>query len=161
MFLLYFLAWIIFNGQITLEIVLFGIVISAAITAFSCKFLDRSFKKDIFIFKKAGLIIRYMGILIWEIIKANVETTKITFARDKEPSPVIVKFKTDLKTSTARVVLAHSITLTPGTITVALEDNEFTVHCLDKSLSEGMEESIFVKELRKMEAGYVERSLAK
>lgn len=65
--------------------------------------------------------------------------------------PVIVRFKTDLKTKTARVLLANSITLTPGTITVALQDNEYTVHCLDRRFSEGLSDSVFVRLLHKIE----------
>ena len=65
--------------------------------------------------------------------------------------PVIVKFRTSLKKEVTRVILANSITLTPGTITVSLEEDELTVHCLDKSLAEGMEDSIFVKMLEKMD----------
>ena len=47
---------------------------------------------------------------------------------------------------------ANSITLTPGTITVSLTDNEYTVHCLDKELAEGISSSVFVKLLTKLEA---------
>ena len=65
--------------------------------------------------------------------------------------PVIVRVHTDLKSETARVILANSITLTPGTITVSMTDNDLLVHCLDKSLSEGMEDSVFVRLLKKME----------
>ena len=74
---------------------------------------------------------------------------------EKKPAydlePVLVRFKTDLKTKEAKVVLANSITLTPGTITVMLEDDEFVVHCLDKELAEGMNHSIFVELLGKLE----------
>ena len=66
--------------------------------------------------------------------------------------PQIVHFTSGLKSEFARVVLANSITLTPGTITVNLEGNEFYVHCLDKEFAEGMEQSIFVELLEKMEA---------
>ena len=71
--------------------------------------------------------------------------------RKEVMEPVIVHVPVDLKSETARVVLANSITLTPGTITVALEDNDLLVHCLDKSLAEGMEDSEFIRLLRKME----------
>ena len=60
-------------------------------------------------------------------------------------------FKTDLHSTFARVLLANSITLTPGTITVALTGNEYTVHCLDKELAEGISSSVFVKLLEKIE----------
>jgi multicomponent Na+:H+ antiporter subunit E len=49
------------------------------------------------------------------------------------------------------VILANSITLTPGTITVSLTDDHLLVHCLDKSLAEGMDDSVFVRLLQKME----------
>ena len=38
-----------------------------------------------------------------------------------------------------------------STYTVALEDNKYTIHALDKSFTEGIEESVFVKQLRKLE----------
>ena len=65
--------------------------------------------------------------------------------------PVLVHVHADLKSETARVILANSITLTPGTITVSMSGQELLVHCLDKSLSEGMEDSVFVKLLQKLE----------
>lgn len=63
----------------------------------------------------------------------------------------MVKFKTNLKTRPGRILLANSITLTPGTITVSLSDDEYVVHCLDKSLAQGIDSSIFVELLEKME----------
>ena len=72
-------------------------------------------------------------------------------SRKEIVEPVIVHVHTNLKTVTARVILANSITLTPGTITVSMTDDNLLVHCLDKSLAEGMEDSAFVKLLEKME----------
>ena len=68
-----------------------------------------------------------------------------------EVEPKLVRFRTDLKTDLARVILANSITLTPGTITVTLEGDEYLVHCLDKSMAEGMDDSIFVRLLHQLE----------
>ena len=68
-----------------------------------------------------------------------------------ELEPAIVHFKTDLQTTFARVLLANSITLTPGTITVSLKDDEYTVHCLDKELAKGIDSSVFVELLRRIE----------
>lgn len=50
------------------------------------------------------------------------------------------------------MMLADSITLTPGTITVSVENDRFCVHCLDRELAEGMEDSVFVGLLLEMEA---------
>ena len=46
MLLLFFLAWVIFNGRLTLEIALFGVVIAGAMFAFVCKFMGYSLQKE-------------------------------------------------------------------------------------------------------------------
>lgn len=151
MYLFYFLIWVIFNGQITLEITVFGLVIAAAVYAFTCKFLDWSPAKDLILLRKSRLLLQYAGLLIWEVIKANMAMIHMTVAPDIEPDPVIVKIHTKLQSKTARVLLANSITLTPGTITVSLEGDELMVHCLDRSFSEGLENSSFEQALLKLE----------
>ena len=151
MFLLLLLIWILFNGQLTLEIFLFGLVFASLIYAFICKFFGFSFKKDIMLIKLSGYIIEYLLVLFIEIVKANLVTGKHLLSERYEVEPVLVTFTTALKTETARVVLANSITLTPGTITVKLSDDELSVHCLDKSLAVGLSDSIFVKLLMRIE----------
>lgn len=151
MYILFFLMWIIFNGKITWEIAGFGAVIAAVMYAFICKFMDYSIRRDILVIKKTIFILQYIAVLIWEIVKANWTVMKMILSVKKEKEPVLFRFKTGLKTRTARVVLANSITLTPGTITVSLEEDEYVVHCLDKSLAAGMEDSVFVRLLERME----------
>ena len=151
MLLLFFLAWIVFNGRITLEIVLFGIAIALAVFAFVCRFMDFSIQREWNFYRRLPLFARYVFVLIREIITANLAVCRMILTRREVMEPVIVRVHTDLKTETARVILANSITLTPGTITVSMTDQELLVHCLDKSLSEGMEDSVFVKLLEKIE----------
>ncbi len=151
MFLLFFLVWVVFNGQFTLEIALFGIVIAGAMYWFICHFLNYKPGYDLFLCKKAPLLIHYLITLIIEILKANGAVFKMIYSAKYEPEPSIVHFKTNLQTTFARVLLANSITLTPGTITVSLEDDIYTVHCLDKELAKGIDSSIFVKLLERIE----------
>ena len=85
------------------------------------------------------------------IIKANLAVIRIVLSPKLEIEPVLVKFTTDLRSETAQVVLGNSITLTPGTYTAGLENGEFVVQALDKSFAEGLNDSVFVKQLRKLE----------
>lgn len=151
MLLLFFLVWIIFNGNITTEIVILGLGIAALVFAFVCKFMNYSLHKEKIFYKKILSFVAYVILLVREIVKANLSVIHMVLTRTEIMEPVVVRFRTNLKTDTARVLLANSITLTPGTITVALTDDELVVHCLDKSLAEGMEDSLFVKMLEKME----------
>ena len=148
---LFFIVWIIFNGRVTLEIILFGIAISGLMFAFVCRFMDYSMEKERNFYRKFPLFCKYVVLLVKEIIKANLAVCHLILTRREVTEPVIVKVHTNLKTETARVILANSITLTPGTITVSLADQELLVHCLDKSLAEGMKDSEFVRLLEAME----------
>ena len=121
MYLIFFLIWIIFNGQFTWEIAAFGAVISGAMYWFICRFMNYKPRMDVLLCKKFFLILQY------------------------------IRFRTDLKTAPARILLANSITLTPGTITVSLEENEYVVHCLDKELAKGINNSLFVTLLKRLE----------
>ncbi len=151
MFLLFFLIWIIFNGQITWETAAFGIVVSAFMYVFICRFMGYKPRMDLLLAKKFFLILQYVYVLIKEIIKANYAVIKMIMSSRYEMEPTVVRFKTNLKTTPARILLANSITLTPGTITISLEGDEYIVHCLDRELAKGMNNSLFVTLLERLE----------
>ena len=151
MLLLFFLAWVVFNGRLTLEIALFGIAVAGAVFAFVCRFMDYNLKQELRLYRLMPAFVQYLYCLVKEVILANLTVCRLILTRKEEMEPVLVHVRADLKTETARVILANSITLTPGTITVSLEGDKLLVHCLDKSLSEGMEDSVFVRLLQKME----------
>lgn len=149
MFILLFIAWLIFNGKLTLEIVLVGLAVTALVYAFTIKFLNWSVKKDLIVLKFVWFLLSYLVILIVEIVKATLATIGMTFSAKEEICPVVVEFKTDIKNVIFRVVLANSITMTPGTITESLEDGTFIVHALDESFAVDIDKSIFVERLLK------------
>lgn len=151
MFLLLFGVWLILNGKVTLEICIFGIVIVSALLIFMCKFMDYSLRKERLLLSLVPFLIKYLCVLLVEIVKANIAVLKISMSPELQPEPALVYFETELKTELAKVMLANSITLTPGTITVSLEGNRYCVHCLDRDFAEGIEDSVFVDLLKEME----------
>ena len=151
MFLLLLLIWIIFNGNITVEILCFGIAISIAVCIFLTKFAGYSLKKELTLVTKLPYIIWYVLVLVAEIVKANLVCARLIVKGSKRISPVLVSFQSPLKSELLSTVLANSITLTPGTISVSVNDGVFNVHCLDKSLYEGINDSSFVRILKRME----------
>lgn len=153
LFVALLLLWILFNGRFTIEVLIFGIFLSLALTYFTKKFLYVETKEITkHPIRNFILMVEYILILIWEIIKANILVFGVVLKKKLDFEPAIVRFKTNIKSKNLRVLLADSITLTPGTITVDLDDDgNYVVHCLDKSMGAGIDESVFVSMIRKME----------
>lgn len=151
MFILLLLIWFIFNGKITWELTILGMILCACIYFFMCRFMDYSLKKDVSLMRRSVSFLYYTGVLIVEIIKSNLQVMHLTLTDREIVEPVIISYQTRLRSKLGRVILANSITLTPGTITISLEEDELVIHCLDKTMAEGIENSIFEQLLEKME----------
>lgn len=151
MFVLLYVLWFILNGRVTGEIALIGLPICAALYWFVCKFMDDSPKKEWRLIKKLWGAVKYCVILIYEIVQANMAVMRLILSPKYVVEPEIRTFVPELKSDMARTILADSITLTPGTITVNMEDKALTVHCLDKSLGSELENSPQEIRLRKLE----------
>ncbi|MBQ8947273.1 MAG: Na+/H+ antiporter subunit E [Lachnospiraceae bacterium] len=154
MYIILVLFWILLNGRFTIEILIFGLIIAAAVFWFTCRFLDYSVRKDLLLIRSLGMLLMYVVILLKEIFLANCQVLRFVYSPKYVSEPVIYYFKTDLKSGFARMLLANAITLTPGTITVYVHGEEFCIHALDKTLAEGIEEGGFNEILKKMEAGW-------
>lgn len=136
MYIVFFLLWIVLNGRLTIEIAVFGAVISAVMYIFICRFDGFSPRADRAFVKRAAVMLRYFVHMIGEIFIANLNVIRLVLSPKYEPEPCLVRFKTDLQTEAAQVLLADSVTITPGTITASLDDGTFIVHCLDSDFSD-------------------------
>lgn len=72
----------------------------------------------------------YFGWLIKEIILANIVVVKHVWLGNKSISPVFATITSSQKTDIGKVIYANSITLTPGTVTVEMDGDQFLVHAL-------------------------------
>ncbi len=152
MFLILFGLWVVFNGKWTTEIALLGLAVSGLIYTFTCAFIGLSPKKELRYLRNAGRGIAYLWLLLREIFKANWQVLRLIWSPRLEVEPELHTFRTKVKSDFGKAILANSITLTPGTITVHVRDDLFMVHCLDRELAEGLEDSEFEKRLETMEA---------
>lgn len=151
MYVVFLLIWVIFNEKLNVEILLFGLVISAAVFTFICRFMDYSLKKELRFYQKAGSMLCYVCVLLKEILVANLKVCHLILSEEEEIEPALVEFSADMETPTGRAFYANAITLTPGTITVSVEDDKYTVHCLDESMAEGLVDSGLEQRLHRLE----------
>ncbi|MFO7866216.1 MAG: Na+/H+ antiporter subunit E [Candidatus Aminicenantes bacterium] len=86
------------------------------------------------LFQSAPIRIRrlfvYIPWLLWQIVISSIQVAMVVLHPRKSADPALVRFRTKLATTASRVILANSITLTPGTLTVELDDEVFFVHAL-------------------------------
>ena len=160
MFILLFLFWLMMMGSITTEIVIFGLLISAAIYFLMYKLFGITPKKELRYISLAWYAPMFLFLMLREVIKANLAVLKVIFSGTKHPESVIVTRRFPLVTEFARNVLANSITLTPGTISAEVTGDVFTVHGLESSFADGLDDWVVLKFLMKIERklGYDSRN---
>jgi len=78
--------------------------------------------------------------LFWEIVKANWDVTKRVLSPSLDISPTLFAVKTSQKTEIGQVLYANSITLTPGTVSIDVMDDEILVHALSLPAAKDLEE---------------------
>jgi len=152
MSVLLFILWLILNANITLEIVILGVVLVVMVLAAMTRLTDYSFRQELKLWRKVPLAIAYVGVLVWEILKANKTVARIILDRRVKVEQTVVYVDIDLKTDFCKMLMANSITLTPGTMTASVDGNTFTVHCLSREMLDGIESSTFVRLLQRLEA---------
>lgn len=151
----FFALWVVLCGSVSAEILIFGAVVSLLVFWFTCRFCSWSIQREMIFWRLLLPGLNYIILLIREIITSNLAMLRMTLRPDfKEDCcrPVLVKIHAPLRSNVAKMTLANSITLTPGTITVENLGKDFLVHCFNATYATGMGETDLVKQLMKMEA---------
>lgn len=79
---------------------------------------------------------------IWltgEIIKANIDVAKRIIAPRMPIDPVLVRVAASQGSELGQVIYANSITLTPGTVSIVVENNEILVHAIAGEMARDLE----------------------
>lgn len=149
--IIYFIFWLAYTTSLKLENLLIGIIFSALLSLFTYQSFSQQ-KSDNNIFKRLTSFLTYIPVFIFEMIKANIDVAYRVINPSLPINPGIVKITTNLKSDYAKLFLANSITLTPGTLTVDVIDNDLYIHWIDVTSSD--------KEIQKKEiAGKFESKL--
>jgi multicomponent Na+:H+ antiporter subunit E len=128
-FIVLFLVYLLLAGFVVEELIL-GAMISALLTVILSKFVD--YQIDILLpVKLVKFLVIYLPVFIWKLIIANIDVAKRVLSPKIPLNPGIVRIKTDLKGDFGKLVLANSITLTPGTLSIDIVDNYIYVHTVD------------------------------
>ena len=143
-----FAVWLAFSGHTEIEFLIMGAVAAVAGTALThwlfvgdqeARFRHKPYPPSWFIPATFRAIL-YAPWLLWEIALSNIHVAYLVLHPRLPVEPSLVEFETSLQSETAQVLLAQSITLTPGTVTVDVSNGMFMVHCLSAKSRQGMED---------------------
>jgi multicomponent Na+:H+ antiporter subunit E len=120
--------WILITHNLSWPNVIAGSIITLITTLIFGRYLSGLHLYKLLQPKRYFWFLVYLSIFIWECFKANFDVAYRVLHPKMPIKPGIVKVKLNLKTSLARTILANSITMTPGTITVDIIDDYIYVH---------------------------------
>ena len=138
LFLLLFSFWLVLSPSITIESIIIGIISVSFVVVYSKDLVMTKEDSPLYSFKKSLLLISYIPVLVVEIIKSGIDVAKIVLSKNMLISPGFTKIKVPLKKEFTKVLFANSISLTPGTLTVDIIDDEYIIHHLTEDASRGL-----------------------
>lgn len=122
--------WLFLTATFHYQEFLVGIVVAFIIAIFTSSFYIKLGFPPVSP-KRFGFFIWYILILFYEIIKANLDVASRIIRPSLPINPGVVIIKTQLKSDIAKTILANSITLTPGTFTLDIEEDRLLIHWID------------------------------
>jgi len=146
--LLLYVTWLVLSGRLEIKYLTIGALSVGLVTFLTADLFH--FEEDATKRRRAGVgyllisvrrILFYVIWLIFNIIKANLQVAYLVLHPRMPIRPRLLRFRTRLRSDAGHIVLANSITLTPGTITVDLKDGTYLVHALVPEAAQGLLEA--------------------
>ncbi len=127
-FVMLFAVWLVLSGHFDPLHLALGLVCSALVAQCSSGLLLTD-KPSLHLLAATWGAVWFLPWLLYEIIVANLHLVYLV-CRPQRLRPQIVRFRTHLRGDVAKVFLGNAITLTPGTITLDIDGDEFIVHAV-------------------------------
>lgn len=146
-------VWVMLQNQITAGMAVFGIILGLVIPWGTSAWWPDTPKGF-----RMGRMITYCGIVMWDILLANVEVAWIVLTKPNDQlRPVWIVVPLDLRQPEAITILAGTITLTPGTVSADLSDegHSLLVHTLDTGDPDGVRDEIKQRYERRLKEIFV------
>ena len=135
-----FITWLLWSGHYSFyhTLVLTMGILSCAFVVYLADRLDIIDEEGHPVHLIWGLIL-YIPWLLWAIIKANIDVAKRILSPRLPIAPRIVRVNGTQKTDLCRVIFANSITLTPGTVSLDLDEEDIVVHALTEEAADDVQ----------------------
>lgn len=153
-FLLMMTFWLVLSGMYDIFHISMGIISVIFVLWFNTKIRNYVFYDEDEAHKSQNFklyrLFYYLPFLVWEIISSSFKVAYL-IVHPKMPIKVgIIRFHTNLPNMTAKVFLANSITLTPGTVTLQIEGDELIIHSLTNDKDDAHIDHTLTEEVAKL-----------
>ena len=145
LFLFTFLIWLCLTSSLHYQELLTGIFISFLLAVFSHRQYNELGLPPLTV-KRFIFFIIYLIVLFKEIIKANFDVAYRIIHPKMPIRPGIIVIKTELKQNIAKMILANSITLTPGTFTLDIIGDNLLIHWINVTTEDKKEATRIIGE---------------
>ena len=140
--------WLLLSGFLKPLLLAFG-AISVALVLYVLKRMDDVDSAPQQLGANFSLL-RYLPWLMGQIVASSVQVTKLIWGSVDKVSPAIAKVDSSTVSKSNRVTYANSITLTPGTLSVDLDDEHITVHALQSDSIDELAEGGMAKKIESL-----------
>ncbi len=130
LFVLLFAFWLLLTGSLAPAELIAGFLVALMVTLIS--------RPHLTIFNGLRLtpsairpFMAYLGVFLLALVRANLDVARRVLSPSLPLRPALVEVRTSLKSPLGRLILANSITLTPGTLTVDVGDDSLLIHWID------------------------------
>jgi len=129
-FIIYFAFWLAFTTSLQTDEVIAGALVALLMALLTGKHFSDDGMKNLSP-RKLWYALLYLFVFLWEMLKANLDVARRVITPKIPINPGIVEVPTKLQSNVAKLALANSITLTPGTLTVDIIDDKLYIHWID------------------------------
>jgi multicomponent Na+:H+ antiporter subunit E len=130
LFFLLFALWLLLTGSLDPEELIAGLSVALVVTLISRPHLG--------IFNGLRLtpaaipaFFSYLGLFFVALVRANIDVARRVLSPSLPLRPALVEVKTELQSPLGRLILANSVTLTPGTLSVDVRGDRLLIHWID------------------------------
>jgi len=156
LFVLLFAFWLLLTGSLAPAELIAGFLVALVVTLIS--------RPHLAIFDGLRLtpsaipaFLAYLGVFLIALVRANLDMARRILSPSLPLQPALVEVRTDLQSPLGRLILANSITLTPGTLTVDVGDDILLIHWIDAPPDIDIEEAtqVITRQFERYLKGFV------
>lgn len=121
-------VWLLLVNSIAPGQIVLGLILAVALPLFTARFWPNRPRV-----RRHFLLCRYILILLWDIVVANLTVARLILGPTERLRPTFIRLPLDLQADFAIIILAHTISLTPGTVSSSLASDRksLLIHALD------------------------------